>query len=262
MWSALVDLVLPTRCAGCRAGGVPLRSGVCAACARLLEGLVPAAVAPRPGVPHCVALGPYGGVLRESLLAYKEHGRHGLAPPLGALLAAAALAVAESTVAGSRSVPCGAGAPRIALVPVPSTARAARERHGDHVLRLARHAAERLRRVGVPAAVARPLAARPRPDSAGLDAAARSAAAATAFRLRRPAASRLAAARPAVIIVDDVLTTGATLGAAHAVLAAVDIPVAGAAVLAETLHKSPREPAGSGRTAPVSALDHPGTPSG
>ena len=33
------------------------------------------------------SLGPYAGVLRETLLAYKERGRHRLARPLGALLA-------------------------------------------------------------------------------------------------------------------------------------------------------------------------------
>ena len=64
-----------------------------------------------------------------------EHGRHRLAGPLGALLA----------VAVARAAP--AGAP-VRLLPVPSTASAARERHGDHMARLATHAVRRLRAAG------------------------------------------------------------------------------------------------------------------
>ena len=55
------------------------------------------------------------------------------------------------------------------LVPVPATAAAVRARHGDHMHRLARRAAADLRRDGYDAAVATPLRALPRADSAELD---------------------------------------------------------------------------------------------
>lgn len=258
-WSALVDLVLPAPCAGCGSGGVPLRSGACAACVAALEDLRPAEVAPAsapPGLPPCVALGAYEGALRSALLAYKERGRHGLARPLGTLLAAAVAAVPD------RAPPERAG---MVLVPVPSTARAVRERHGDHAVRLARRAAARLRRAGASAGVALPLRALPRQDFAGLDAAARIAAAATAFRLRSRAVAdlrRRSGAGAVVVLVDDIVTTGATLAAAARLLAAAGIPVDAAAVLAATPRRAGDRSAPISRDVSVSTRDFRGTSTG
>jgi predicted amidophosphoribosyltransferase len=212
---------------------VPLRAGVCAECAARLRALRPTAVRPDPapaGLPPCRALGGYQGALRETLLAYKERGRHALARPLGSLLAEV---VAD--VAADRPRP-------VLLVPVPATARAARARYGDHLRRMTRHTATRLRRGGWTVAVARPLRALPRPDSAGLDRATRAAVAADTFRLvpaRLPRLRRLAADH-AVVVVDDVVTTGATLAAVTRLLAAAGVPVAGAALLAATTRRSQR----------------------
>ena len=91
-------------------------------------------------MPPCEAVGPYAGELRGLLLAYKEKGRYRLARPLGALLAAA---VAQAAVRGGG----GVGVPLLVL-PVPSTARAARQRHGDHLARLAAHTVRALRAAG------------------------------------------------------------------------------------------------------------------
>jgi predicted amidophosphoribosyltransferase len=226
----LADLVLPAACAGCGDTGQPLRRGVCPRCARALLRLAPGPVRPTPappGLPPVVGLGEYDGVLRAALLAYKEHGRHALAGPLGALLAEAVAAAA----------PAGP----LLLVPVPSTARAARQRHGDHLARLAGAAARRLRGAGRPAAVARPLRALPRPDSAGLDSAARAAAAAGAFRVRPERLSRAlrAGTRARVVLMDDIVTTGATLAAVGSVLERAGLPVSAAAVLAATRRRLP-----------------------
>jgi predicted amidophosphoribosyltransferase len=179
------------------------------------------------GLPPCVALGDYGGPLRELILAYKERGRRGLSAPLGDALAAVVL----SSV--------GVRAP-LALVPVPDTAAAARARHGDHMLRLARRAARCLRRCGLPAFVCSPLRARPRVDSVHLDRTGRARAARDAFvpRPRRMAALR-AAGLP-VVVVDDVLTTGATVAAVAGRLAAEGVPVVYAAVLAATRRRGQR----------------------
>lgn len=226
-WAGLVDLVLPAACAGCGAERVPMRYGVCAPCADQLERLEPGPTAPSPappGLPPCTALGAYDGVLRDVLLGYKERGRHGLATPLGGLLAD----VVAAALGGTRQA--------VLLVPVPATAKAARDRHGDHMARLARRAAARLRRAGWPVAVAAPVRALPRPDSAELSASDRAAAAESAFRIRPGWVSglRRAAAGRAVVVVDDIVTTGVTLAAVSHELNSVDVLVDRVAVLAAT----------------------------
>ncbi|WP_329107583.1 phosphoribosyltransferase family protein [Micromonospora sp. NBC_01699] len=232
VWAELADLVLPAECAGCRLTGTALRHGVCPACVEALGALRPAPARPTPappGLPGCVALGAYQGELREMLLAYKERGRHSLARPLGRLLAEV---VAEA-----------AGAPRpVLLIPVPTTARAVRERHGDHLRRLARYAGHRLRAAGWPVALGAPLRALPRPDSATLDTAGRAAAAEHAFTVRAgrlPAVRRRAAGR-FVVVLDDIVTTGVTLAAVTRSLRAHGVRVDAAAVLAATTRRGRR----------------------
>ena len=223
----LADLILPASCAGCGSERLRLTYGMCAGCAGVLESSRPfrtAPVPPPPGMPRCVAVGAYQGPLRGALLAYKERGRHRLARPLGALLATAVAALA-----GDRRP--------ILLVPVPSTAAAVRERHGDHMLRLAGHAVRRLRAAGWEADVARPLTALPRPDSAGLDTSGRRAAAESSLRIRSGRnrfAGQRSRAGGTLVVVDDIVTTGATLATVTRRLEEANMQVAGAAVLAAT----------------------------
>jgi predicted amidophosphoribosyltransferase len=229
---SLTDLVLPAACAGCGAERVPLRSGACDQCASALEALTPyptAPVPPPPGMPACSAVGPYAGPLRSALLAYKERGRHRLARPLGALLATAVADVAIRR-GGGPAVP-------ILIVPVPSTARAIRTRQGDHMALLAAHAVRRLRTAGWHADLARPLRALPRPDSASLDPAGRAAVAESSLRIRPTRIRILRRAltmRRTLIVVDDIVTTGATMAAVTSRLREAQVPVTGAAVLAAT----------------------------
>ena len=204
----LLDLVLPRDCAGCGAPGRTL----CGPCTAAL--CVPRPHRPDPcpaGLPPLVAAGSYDGPARAALLAHKERGRLGLARPLGAALAAAVRALDPP--------------PGVVLVPVPSSPQAVRERGHDHARRLARAAARR-----VPGATARPvlLPVRDVADQAGLGTAARTANLAGALRSRR--------ALPGlpVVVVDDVVTTGATLNEARRALEAAGAHVHGAAVVAAT----------------------------
>ncbi|GAA3347790.1 ComF family protein [Amorphoplanes nipponensis] len=228
----LADLVLPGACAGCGAERVPLRFGACADCVAFLEALTPFATAPvppPPGMPFCTAVGPYAGPLRGALLAYKERGRHRLARPLGSLLAV-------SVAAAARQGGADRGTP-LRLIPVPSTAAAVRARHGDHMARLATHAVRRLRAAGWNADVSQPLRALPRPDSASLDVTARAVAAENSLRIRATRIripGRGSTMRGTLIVVDDIVTTGATLAAVARRLREADMQVTGAAVLAAT----------------------------
>jgi predicted amidophosphoribosyltransferase len=213
----VLDLVLPQRCAGC--GG--RRVLLCAGCGSLVGGSARVCVPrPRPpGLPVCWAVAPYAGAVRAMIVAYKERGRSGLALPLGAALA--------------RAVSAGAAGLPALLVPVPSTRASVRRRGHDPTLRIAHVAARLLARRGEPVRCRRLLAHRRRVvDQAGLSAPGRLANLDGALVARRD----LRGAR--VIVVDDVVTTGATLVEAARALRAAGAEVHAAAVVAATTRRT------------------------
>jgi predicted amidophosphoribosyltransferase len=212
--AALVDLVLPGECAGC---GEP-RPPWCPSCRARLG--APSALW-LPGGPEVLAAGRYTGPLRAALLRYKERGRRDLAKPLAALLAMLL------------DPPPGEPAPPVWLVPAPSRAAAARARGGDHVLRLCRAVAAV--RPGVRVAHPLRLSGRVR-DSVGLDAAQRAANLAGKVRVRTGALP----GPGAVVLVDDVLTTGATLATCRDALAAFGVNVRRGLVLCDATPLVPR----------------------
>ena len=213
--AALADLLLPRVCAGCGVPGAVLCAGCCALLTR------PRLAQPRrhlPGFPPTVAAAGYAGPVRPAVLAFKEHGRSELAGPLGAALALAVAAV----LTGLPGAPDGP----VLLVPVPSSAAAVRRRGRDHLAELADAAAEELRAAGLPARTVRALGRAPGRgvrDSAGLGALERQANLAGRFRARSLAAGLPPSGR--LVLVDDVVTSGATLTeAARALRSAGDTP--------------------------------------
>ncbi|HEX2418296.1 MAG TPA: ComF family protein [Micromonosporaceae bacterium] len=226
--AGLRDLLLPVRCAGCRREAM---GSLCGDCAAALASAGPRQVRPDPappGLPPCHAAGRYGGRFRELILSYKDRGRYGLARPLADVLAMAVVAAVPTSHA-------------VLLAPVPTAPRAVRERRGDHMLWLARATLDRLRRDGRTAAVVRPVRAVSRPDSAGLSAAERHRMARASLRprrgrgTRRPLAIGASLEGPsALVVLDDVITTGATIAAMSGVLAGMNLRVDAAVVLAAT----------------------------
>ena len=243
-WQDLSDLVLPAQCAGCGRS----RTTLCTRCSAALREAVPSRVRPHPappGLPVVHAAAPYRDAVRAVLLAHKERGALGLARPLGAVLAGAVRAglagdgvggegAGRGPRSGSRTVTGGvaplahgsapafrAFAP-VTLVPLPSAPRAVRARGHDPTRRIAYAAAAELRRVGVAARVLAVLRQRRVvADQAGLDARERLANVTGALEVVRGAAGPLAAGGP-IVLVDDLMTTGASLAeAARAIAAAV-----------------------------------------
>ena len=220
----LADLALPDGCAGCTAPGRAL----CPGCRSELTGPAhPAWPTPvPPGLPPPWAVADYAGPARAAVLAHKEEGRRALGVPLGAALATAAAAAVGP-------VPVEP----VLLVPAPSRPAAVRARGDDPTRRLARRAAAVLRRAGLPVGVVPALrGARGLADQAGLDAAGRAVNLAGALRVG-PGGERLVAGR-VVVVVDDVVTTGATLAECARALRAAGAVVVGAATVAATSRRT------------------------
>jgi predicted amidophosphoribosyltransferase len=221
---AFVDLVLGGRCAGC---DLPGRS-ICPDCRASLTTATPYLAWPDPtprGLLAPRATTAYDGVVREVILAHKEHARYALARPLGEALA---LAV-QANLGGRRAV---------WLCPVPSSPSTVRKRGHDPLRRITAAAARHLCRQGYDVRLADALTVVRRPaDQAGLSAGERAANLAGAFGVRSRWAETLT--NQPILLVDDVLTTGSTLAEACRALSARGIPALGCAVVAATRRRTP-----------------------
>ena len=172
-----------------------------------------------PGVP-VFSLGRYAGPRRNAIVAVKEHGRADLIRPLGGALSAGLVRLLAWGVVG----------PVLTVVPAPTRGPAARRRGGDPVTRMALTATPGQANVGVVRALRMTALVR---DSVGLSSAARLRNVAGRVRLRVPRGRFTGD----VVVVDDIVTTGATLHEAHRALVAAGWPVLGTAVVAATARR-------------------------
>ncbi|MBG6059527.1 putative amidophosphoribosyltransferase [Cryobacterium sp. MP_M5] len=206
---ALLDawaVVLPTDCSGC---GRPDRA-LCTDCRAALQPAVHCTE--RRGVPVWSALD-YAGVARQVIAAYKDGGRTDAVGVLSVSLRSAVVAALAAEAAGG-------GGPGIHLVTVPSSRRAWRQR-GFHPVDLL------LGRGGLaPTRVLR--AVRETSDQVGLDSAERG----SNREGSLVACRRLDGFR--ALVVDDILTTGATVLEARRAILEAGGDVVGVATLAET----------------------------
>lgn len=209
--SELLAFLLAATCPGCGTAETLL-------CARCRADLQPCVVERRTpeGLPVFAAL-TFESTAANCIRRLKDGGETLLATPLGPALRAAVDAALLEVSEARRGT---------AIVPVPTSLSAFRRRGYRVPELLLRSSGVRPHRVLAPW--------RTRSDQRGLDAVARAANVRGTMRARRTGAGER------VLIVDDVMTTGATLDEAASALADAGFDVVAAAVLAVTPRRSER----------------------
>lgn len=222
--AAAVDLLLGATCVACNEPGPAL----CPGCLSRL-GRRPARTWPSPvpsGLPPVFAAATYDDVARAALVAHKEHGILSLSRPLGQKLSWAVLGLLAEVPRRRIGV--------VGIVPAPSARHTVRNRGHDPLLRMTRHAVVELRRAGVSAELAQVLrVARRVADQSGLTSEQRAVNLQGAFAIRRRVPT------DPVVVVDDVITTGATVAETARALRRHGVDVIGAAVVAATARRLP-----------------------
>lgn len=234
-WRAAAgDLLLGAECPGCDRPGW----GLCRRCAATQDdpGYRAGPDPCPPGFPATATASPYDELMRRLISAHKERQVLTLTPFLASRLAAALDCLLDDPGPGTTGsgVPGGRPVP-VTLVPVPSTPAAVRRRGYDATWALARQAARR--HSGRHPVRARRLltVSRRLQDQSGLGAEARWQNLAGGYRV--VGAPQLPGP---VVVVDDLVTTGASLTEAVRALEAAGVPVLGAATVAATERRGGR----------------------
>jgi predicted amidophosphoribosyltransferase len=214
--SDAADLVLGRCCRVCEARGAEL-CGTCLADLRL----GPHVRTNLPGNRLALSATSYAGVGRAVVLAYKEDGHRSLAAPLGLLLADAVAAILPDL-----------GHRRTTLIPVPGHSHP--RRGFDALGGIIRHARAELGRSGIEVDVVRMLRMRrDYPVAKALSREERLRHLSGAFTVSHPYADRCLVSGP-LILVDDVITSGATVTEALRALRSAGWAVQGVAAVAAT----------------------------
>ncbi len=246
---ATLELALPTTCGGCGQAG----DGWCLSCVQETTrdafpgGPGPVSPAPCPaGYPPTWSATPYGGAVRVALVAFKDGERRDLVRVLAPMLAEA-VAAAVAADPGCRAA-LVAGTGPVFVVPVPSSPAAVRRRGDAPLELLARAAVAQCVRAGSDLVVAPALRLRRRvADQAGLDRRQRAANLELAMQVQPRWRDRVH--EVTCLLVDDVLTTGATLTEAARALRAGGVTHVAAATVAATQRRGagrPEHPSGLG----------------
>ena len=204
-------------CPECRAGIPRPAAALCPVCAVAHRSLIPtqhhceACLRDPPPFARVYAAAPYGGILQDAVQSFKYHGQLALEQPLGKLLGASLRAAALPR-------------PHL-LVPVPLHVDRLRQRGYNQALQLARQIG---REFDVPVAADLLRRIRATEPQQGLDATSRRSNLRGAFAVARPVPGRR------LILVDDVMTTGATVRECASVLrqagaATVEVAILGRA---------------------------------
>lgn len=234
---ALTDLALPVSCAAC---GQP-DDAVCRGCLEALERSLwfggPRQVHPDPcpsGFPPVSASGPYGGPLAAVVTAYKDDGRRDCGLLLGELLGRALDAAVSACRSGVEVLVRHNGP--LLVVPVPSSRTSVRARGDAPLVSVAAHAVSGF--AADEAVVAPALRLRRRvADQAGLGARERAVNLERSMAVRRHWAQVVEGA--VCVVVDDVLTTGATLVEAARALRSAGAATVVAATICATQRRNP-----------------------
>jgi predicted amidophosphoribosyltransferase len=241
---ATLELALPTTCGGCGAPG----ASWCDLCAEEIGhatysgGAKPVLPTPCPrGYPPTWAAISYDGPARKALVAFKDSDRRDLVVVLAPMLAGA-IEAALSADPQLRAVLAADNGP-VFVVPVPSSTAAVRRRGDAPLEQLTRGAVREVGRSSRDLIVTPALRLRRRvADQAGLDHRQRADNVECAMQVRPQWRASIAGVR--CLLVDDVLTTGATLVEAARALRAGGAGSVAAATIAATQRRG--IPAGEG----------------
>lgn len=222
MAHAMGLVLFPRGCAGC---GEP-HEVLCVKCARLFSKRYTFALAGTV-LGEGFASARYEGPVRHAILAWKDHGDEECDGPFADIMAA--LLCRDECLARLR------GYGHVLVVPTPSSPRSIRARGRDHMMPLARSLARALREQGVDAKACGALEMRGMHGKSVQTRSARQRSRRVAGHIdvsKRMRTALLERRDLAVIIVDDIVTSGATMRACVQAFRNIEVPVFGAASLA------------------------------